>query len=256
MRNKASTAHQTEIVDGETAVVQMLVPIDSATGPGVEEYINELLDKGVKYVLLDGERMRYVSSEGIGLFLYLEKRISEAGGLFVFFNLIGEIRTLFDLLGFNTRFLIAGSRQDAFSVLERENDHRKSGAIRSVRDHSDFAENLEMPTIIESEPGLTSPASQAPTGRVVACTNCNNPVRVFKQGTYLCPHCNNKFTVMNEEAATEAPGKSAYSNEGFMPLVIECANCGSLIRIKRSGNFRCPDCSAGFNVASDQTVIF
>jgi anti-sigma B factor antagonist len=189
---------QAEIVDDKTAVVEIDGPLDSTTSPGVEDYVNILLGKDIKHVLLDGEKMKYVSSEGIGLLLYLGKKISEMDGILVFFNLTVEIYTLFSLIGFDVKYLIANSRQDAFSLLEKEIDRRKSGA----------GENF---------------------------------------GT---------VTVRSMGASVEGNDEGVKARKDFGPLVIECANCGSLIRVKKSGKFRCPDCNTGFTAMPDQSVIF
>jgi anti-sigma B factor antagonist len=242
---------QAEIVDGKTAVVEIDGPLDSITSPGVEDYINSLLGKDIKHVLLDGEKMKYVSSEGIGLLLFLGKKISELDGIFIFFNLTAEIHTLFRLLGFDAKFLITGSRQDAFSLLEREIERPIGGAGATLGAGAAF---------VEAGSAEIKPASVGEDyvfeGTVVACANCNNPVRVFKDGTYLCPHCNTEITIRNREAAGERNDESGNWREDFGPLIIECAHCGSLIRIKKSGKYRCPDCNSGFTAMPDQSIIF
>lgn len=40
------------------------------------------------------------------------------------------------------------------------------------------------------------------------------------------------------------------------PIILECAECKSLIRILKSGTYICPDCKSEFSVDKDQTVIF
>ena len=40
------------------------------------------------------------------------------------------------------------------------------------------------------------------------------------------------------------------------PIILECAECKSMIRVKKSGNYICPDCKSEFLVKSDQTIIF
>lgn len=40
------------------------------------------------------------------------------------------------------------------------------------------------------------------------------------------------------------------------PIVIECPECKSMVRIKQPGKYKCPDCSLVFEVEKDKTVIF
>ncbi len=40
------------------------------------------------------------------------------------------------------------------------------------------------------------------------------------------------------------------------PLVIECPDCGAMVKVTSSGKFRCPDCSLQFTVDDDRTIYF
>ncbi|HOM08692.1 MAG TPA: STAS domain-containing protein [Spirochaetota bacterium] len=40
------------------------------------------------------------------------------------------------------------------------------------------------------------------------------------------------------------------------PLVIECPDCRTMVRISSPGKFKCPDCGLQFTVDDDQTVYF
>ncbi|MBP7602407.1 MAG: STAS domain-containing protein [Spirochaetes bacterium] len=57
------------------------------------------------------------------------------------------------------------------------------------------------------------------------------------------------------EEATAAPETAA--EDGFdRALVVECAECGGLVRVRRSGTYQCPHCRTEFSVEKDQTIIF
>ncbi len=62
-----------------------------------------------------------------------------------------------------------------------------------------------------------------------------------------------------EEAAAHAlepAGETPESTVFEFPLVVECAQCRGLIRVKRNGGFQCPHCHTEFTVERDQTIIF
>ncbi|MCX8123404.1 MAG: STAS domain-containing protein [Spirochaetes bacterium] len=40
------------------------------------------------------------------------------------------------------------------------------------------------------------------------------------------------------------------------PLVIECPDCKTMVRVSSPGKFKCPDCDLQFTVDDDQTVYF
>lgn len=55
-------------------------------------------------------------------------------------------------------------------------------------------------------------------------------------------------------ATEEAPPPP---EDGFdRALVVECAECGGLVRVRRSGTYQCPHCRTEFSVEKDQTIIF
>ncbi len=56
--------------------------------------------------------------------------------------------------------------------------------------------------------------------------------------------------------ALEPAGETPESIVFEFPLVVECAQCRGLIRVKRNGVFQCPHCHTEFTVERDQTIIF
>lgn len=257
----------TEIQDRRAAIVEVEGPLDSYTSPDFEDYINQLLDKNILFILFDGGKMDYVSSEGIGLFLFLQKKISEANGFFVMFNVSDEAMTLYRLLGFDKVFRIAESRADALQIMDRQMELREKGMAEGP--HPDVAETamppvefapspIEMP-VSAPEPKTKEKPIKLPEpdldSSVVECTNCKSLIRVYYDGSYLCPFCNIEITVMNRDATRQA-ARAASDAEDFGALVVECAKCKSLIRIRKAGAYHCPDCKVKFTVSGDQTVQF
>ncbi len=70
--------------------------------------------------------------------------------------------------------------------------------------------------------------------------------------------------VIEEREHVEAPSPpddsiepSGPAGDGFeRALVVECAECGGLVRVRRSGTYQCPHCRTEFLVEKDQTIIF
>src|SRR4030042_5735425 len=126
-RSSAVIINHAEILDNRCAVVAIAGPLDSFTSPDFEDYVNQLLAKNILFILFDAGKMEYVSSEGIGLLLFLQRKISEANGFFVMFNLSSEIQTLYRLLGFDKVFRIAESRAEALQIMDRQREPRDRG---------------------------------------------------------------------------------------------------------------------------------
>ena len=257
----------TEILDKRAAVVEVEGPLDSYTSPDFEDYINQLLDKNILFILFDGGTMDYVSSEGIGLFLFLQKKISEANGFFVMFNVADEAMTLYRLLGFDKVFRIAESRADALQIMDRQMELREKGiteeplpgAAEAAMATADIAaapvERPAPPAVPETKEKTVKAPQEDLGSSIIECTGCRSPIRVYHDGSYLCPYCNTEITVMNRNTARQS-ARPASEAEGFGALVVECAKCRSLIRIRKAGAYQCPDCKAKFTVSGDQTVRF
>ncbi len=264
--------NHSEILDNRVAVVEIDGPLDSVTSPGFEEYINKLLDKNILFIMFDSGKMKYVSSEGIGLLLFLQRKISESNGFFVIFNLPHEILTLYTLLGFDKVFRIAGDRAEAIQIMDRQMELREKGlpmettagdvTIGAAAAMEPFTEVSPPPVKTVSQQKKTADTARdeemgvdyRPGSRIVECSNCKSLMRVSRDGDYLCPHCNREFTVRSREPV-KRPAETA-PGSGFGSMIVECKKCKSLIRIKKAGSYRCPDCKTAFSVSADQTVLF
>ncbi len=265
-----------EMLDGRVAVVEVEGPLDSRTSPDFEEYIHRLLEKNLIFILFDAGKVEYVSSEGIGLLIYLQKKISEANGFFVIFNIAGEIMTLYRLLGFDKVFRIADSRAEALQVMDRQMEMRERGeteerpaedaiaGVSAVREEPvPVPEEAGFEEIPVSPPVDTGLHDEAPAGtpqkgtasRVMKCSSCGTGLRVHNAGDYLCPKCNAPFSVP-EQGGTPGPLRPAVTPGAFSPLIVECAGCRSLVRVKMMGAYSCPDCGKRFTVSKDQSVTF
>jgi anti-anti-sigma factor len=47
-----------------------------------------------------------------------------------------------------------------------------------------------------------------------------------------------------------------YDNDFDSPIIIECSNCGALVRSYRPGDYICPSCKTQFTVNRDGTAVF
>lgn len=239
-----------DILDGQGAVIELDGALDSGTGPDVEEYFNRIIEKKIRFILMDARALSHVSSEGIGLLLILQKKIAEANGFFVIFNLPAEVMTLFRLLGFDKVFSIAANRAEAVQILDRQRELREGG--NADKEPSPAAEEkiAAAPSAGEATHASIPHASK---GRIVECPSCRAGMRVPSEGEYLCPSCGSQVSVPADTGTTAASKNGA---PVIMPIIIECARCGSLVRVTRSGDYRCPDCGTGFSVSENQTIKF
>jgi len=191
------------------SIIEMDGHLNSESSPDFDEYIGKLLEKNVIYMLIDMKKLNYISSEGIGAVLMIQKRVSEKNGLAIFFNLNSEIFSLFRILGFDKVLTIASNRADALQILDR---HIELFPVKErLSAHNDFVFNEQdkedEPFILEIEFPKSKPSVKrydeinSFENFVIECVRCKSLIRINDFGDHSCPFCDAQFTVTNEKKA-------------------------------------------------------
>lgn len=103
--------------------------------------------------------------------------------------------------------------------------------VGSIREAEEMVNRASGGTFSSSEQTVSSPAKEKPADDEYSA---EKPSATIPEETVL------------QEGETVFP----------QPLVVECEECCSFIRVHSSGQFLCPSCHAGFHVERDGTVIF
>lgn len=229
----------TEVLEGQVAVIDLTGPLDSDSSSDFEQYANRILDGETRYIILNMEKVDYISSAGIGLVLYLQKTIIRRGGYFVLFNLNGEISRLFSLLGFDRVLAMAKTRIEAMEIVDRQMELRDYGEedykeAPSEETADSFREKVETET---TEKNIMQ--------EVHATEDEPAPFPAMEQKESPAP-----IPAQRDETGTGG------EEHLFEPFIVECTRCGALIRIKSPGTWLCPDCHASFSVSDEMTVSY
>ncbi|MCC2548423.1 STAS domain-containing protein [Hymenobacter sp. BT175] len=67
-------------------------------------------------VLIDCQRLNYISSAGLGVFISHLQRFQDAGVKLVFFNMQEKVHNVFEILGLDTLMTIVPSQAEATAV--------------------------------------------------------------------------------------------------------------------------------------------
>jgi anti-sigma B factor antagonist len=159
-----------EETGNSAAIVEIDGALNSETSSDFEDYTSTLAENGMIYLLINSEKINFISSAGIGAVLLLHRKISAFGGAVVFFGLSREISLLFHLLGFDRLIRTAVDRKAALSLA------------------ADFV----------SDSGSRSSLPDEFVPFVIECLKCSSPVRVSMKGDHYCPYCSAPFTVNGE----------------------------------------------------------
>lgn len=218
--------HQ-ELSGGKFSLLVLKGKLDSETAGDFESFVVQLLENGKRFILIDVEELEYCSSTGIGLLLYLQKKIVAADGMLALAGASEELSTLFTILGLDRLISLTENRKEAQMLLEKQMQFKQSGERRKESGVTESKpQPLEEFEILEEESTSVD----------------NTPVPLRAQQP------------VSEESVN---GIGINSVNGFkVPLVVECAECGTFTRVQQSGTYLCPECHTEFTVDKDQTIIF
>ena len=99
--------------DGNVRLVAIEGDLDTGTSPEAQERLVRIMDEGSAKMLLDMEKMNYISSAGLRVLLVLAKQSAANGGELRICGLNEMAREVFDISGFSSILNVFPSRADA-----------------------------------------------------------------------------------------------------------------------------------------------
>ena len=99
-------------VDGHT-VVSLAGQIDSTASKEFEERLVEVIDKGSNTMVIDFNKVKFISSAGLRVLLLAAKKVKPYGGKVILCNLAKDVQEVFDISGFSSIFSIYSSVDEA-----------------------------------------------------------------------------------------------------------------------------------------------
>jgi anti-sigma B factor antagonist len=105
-----------------TGVLSIEGAVDLSNVPELHEAMQALFDKGIFRIVLDVERVSFISSAGFGILLNARETVLRHAGGLVFAGTNSRVREIFDLLGISTFLRFAPDVGGALTQLERGSD--------------------------------------------------------------------------------------------------------------------------------------
>lgn len=102
--------------EGEVRVVSLVGRLDTNTTPDAEAQINALLDSGANKLLINFEKIDYVSSAGLRLLLATAKRMKASAGGLRICCLNATVQEVFDISGFASILSVSAAEQEALDA--------------------------------------------------------------------------------------------------------------------------------------------
>jgi anti-anti-sigma factor len=97
----------------EIKVVEFDGEFDTTASPAVESQLNQLREQGVRKILVDFQKMEFISSAGLRVLLATAQELQKAGGELRVCNLNEEVNEVFDISGFSTILMVFKDESEA-----------------------------------------------------------------------------------------------------------------------------------------------
>lgn len=110
-------AIQTSVEDG-FSIIKLEGFVDAHTAPQFETAVQSEIDAGHTRLIVDCEKLSYISSAGLGVFMSFVEEVRDRGGDIKICGLVPKVKHTFEILGF----------QDIFEMLEDQSAARQSFA--------------------------------------------------------------------------------------------------------------------------------
>ncbi len=196
-----------EIENGEITLVEIEGPLNSESDSVFDDYIKKVIKSGTVFLLFDMKNLNFISSEGIGAALMIERRITAEKGKVVFCNLNNEVTALFRILGFNRIFTTANSLSEGINILKKRIGCTESGYEETPDKPEQISSEAEIsgldePDISYDEPEIDELLQHKTIDPfIIECLKCGSFVRINEKGEHICPYCQAEFNVSDNGKA-------------------------------------------------------
>jgi anti-sigma B factor antagonist len=102
-----------EISDGKYWIIEVAGDVDASSSIYLDQAIENALNTGYKNVLIDGTKMQYIASAGLGVFVSRIEEFKDKGINFVIFGLSDRVKNVFQILGLDKLLSIVATLQQA-----------------------------------------------------------------------------------------------------------------------------------------------
>jgi anti-sigma B factor antagonist len=96
-------------------ILHLIGEVDASNSVLLDQSIQEVLQQGTSFLLIDGKELGYISSAGLGVFMSYLDDFSERGIRFAIFGLNEQVGEVFKILGLDRLILIVPDKSTAIA---------------------------------------------------------------------------------------------------------------------------------------------
>lgn len=110
----------TRPVNDKTSIIEVQGEIDVYTASWVKDAVNEAMEKGHYFIIINLEKVRYIDSTGLGVLIGALKRAKEHKGGISLICTNPQIKKIFSITGLAKIFSIYKTEEESIKALAKE----------------------------------------------------------------------------------------------------------------------------------------
>lgn len=104
---------------GDVQLVVLSGRMDFTSSNEFQTQMESAIAAGARKVLFDLGDLQYISSSGLGVFIFTAKQVQPDAGKVVFTGLKQHVKNVFDMVGFLSLFEVYLSREEGLEAMSR-----------------------------------------------------------------------------------------------------------------------------------------
>lgn len=104
------------IKEGNKDILSLIGEVDASNSVLLDQSMQEILQQGTTFLLIDGNQLGYISSAGLGVFMSYLDDFSEQGIRFAIFGLNEQVTEVFKILGLDRLIQIVPDKSTAITL--------------------------------------------------------------------------------------------------------------------------------------------
>ena len=104
------------IKEGNKDILRLIGEVDASNSVLLDQSMQEILQQGATFLLIDGNQLCYISSAGLGVFMSYLDDFSEQGIRFAIFGLNDQVSEVFKILGLDRLIQIVPDKSTAITL--------------------------------------------------------------------------------------------------------------------------------------------
>jgi anti-sigma B factor antagonist len=106
--------------NGDVNIIELNGYLDAHTAPLLESAFSELIDKNKFKIVANFEKLKYISSAGLGVFMAFIEQIRSHNGDIKLTTMIPSVYNIFDLLGFPLLYEFFNTEKEAIDKFNQQ----------------------------------------------------------------------------------------------------------------------------------------